>query len=190
MTDTSHCNSCATPKLLQKACCQPARIPALPSSWVKKASASGLVVMMKQPWAVVSITLIPKTTCATHKPLRSTCIKRPTPAPTCLRKSIYTASMAMSTNSCVSLKAVDQQTKAICIRKPRRHWPQRRWRNSWSIKCAHWAPLLARHTISHLLWAALLRKAHWKWLNWLPPVITTACQLKATSMVRRSVIWN
>jgi tartrate dehydratase alpha subunit/fumarate hydratase class I-like protein len=48
------------------------------------------------------------------------CIKRSTPAPTCRRRSISTASTATNINSCAWRKAAVPPTKPISIRKPKR----------------------------------------------------------------------
>ncbi len=116
----SPCSSCATRKSPPKASCPPVRTPAPPSSWVKKASASGPAAATKPPWRRACTTPIPKITCATHRTPRWICIKRSTPAPTCRRRSISTASTATNINSCAWRKAAVPPIKPISIRKPKR----------------------------------------------------------------------
>ncbi len=86
----------------------------------KKASASGPAVAMKPPWRRAFTTPIPKITCVTHRTRRWICIKRSTPAPTCRRRSISTASTAKSISSCAWRKAAVPPIKPISIRKPKR----------------------------------------------------------------------
>jgi fumarate hydratase class I len=85
----------------------------------KKASASGPAAAMKPPWRRAFTTPIPKITCATHRTRRWICIKRLTPAPTCRRRSISTASTVKNISSCAWRKAAVPPTKPICTRKPR-----------------------------------------------------------------------
>ncbi|CTQ12340.1 hypothetical protein BN1200_420013 [Klebsiella variicola] len=119
-TNTWRYSSCATPKSPPKVFCRPVRIPAPPSSWVKKASASGPAVAMKPPWRRAFTTPIPKITCVTHRTRRWICIKRSTLAPTCRRRSISTASTVTNINSCAWRKAAVPPIKPISIRKPKR----------------------------------------------------------------------
>ncbi|OKN23703.1 fumarate hydratase class I, aerobic [Klebsiella variicola] len=55
-----------------------------------------------------------------HRTRRWICIKRSTPAPTCRRRSISTASTVKSISSCVWRKAAVPPIKPISIRKPKR----------------------------------------------------------------------
>lgn len=60
------------------------------SSSVKRSASLDRMVAMKKRCRKVSITLISKITCVTHKTRRWICTKRSTPARTCLHKSTCT----------------------------------------------------------------------------------------------------
>ena len=58
--------------------------------------------------------------CAIRRTRRWICIKRSTPALTCLRRSIFMPPTARSTNSSASPKAAARRIKPTCTRKPKR----------------------------------------------------------------------